>query len=267
MNIVALVKYSLDIAEVKVDPATRELRMAGVPERVGNIDKNVVEAAVRLKEAAGAGTTLRAISLAPAVARDSFKDVLAMGVDEVLLVEDPFGGQAEASVAVRLLEAAIKRCEPVDVVVCGFASDDGYSYQVGPRLAERLGRPLVTYARALALDGGQLKADQNLEDRLQTVTTALPALVAVDEEAFPPRRTTLMDAIKAKKKPVTVLQAEADLGLARAALEAEAHIAEAQLTGVVVQRKQQVLKGGALAELADQFIDALEQAGVLKGGA
>ena len=48
MKILTLIKYSLDVAEIKVDPATKALRMSGVPEKVGNIDKNVVEAAVRL---------------------------------------------------------------------------------------------------------------------------------------------------------------------------------------------------------------------------
>ncbi len=265
VNIVALVKYSLDVTEIKVDPATRELRTAGVPERVGLIDKNVVEAAVRLKAATGA--SLKVISLAPAAARDAFKDVLAMGVDEVVLVEDPFGGQAEAGLVVRMLEAAVIKLGPVDVIVCGFASDDGYSFQVGPRLSERLRLPLVAYARTLIVEDGGLKVDQNLDDRLQTVTAALPALVSIDEEAFPPRRTTLMDAIKAKKKPVTIWQAEADLGLPRATLDAQAHVAEVQLTGVVVRRRQQILKGTDLGILADGLIDALEQAGVLKGGA
>ena len=98
MKILALIKYSLDVAEIKVDPTTKELRMSGVPEKIGNIDKNVVEAAVRLKEATGA--SLQALCLGPQSARDSFKDVLAMGLDEVFLVEDPFAGAAEARVAV-----------------------------------------------------------------------------------------------------------------------------------------------------------------------
>ncbi len=267
MNIVALVKYSYDVTEIKVDPATHELRMAGVPERVGNIDKNVVEAAVRLKEAAGAGAKLQVVSLAPAAARDGFKDVLAMGADEIMLVEDPFGGKTEAVVAIAILEAALRKVGLPDVLVCGFASDDGYSYQVAPRLAERLERPLVAYARTLALADGRLTIDQNLEDRLQTVSVALPALVSVDEEAFPPRRTTLMDALKAKKKPVTLWQTEADLGLSRAALEALGHVTSVTLSGVVVRRGQKVLKGQDLGVLADQLIDALEQAGVIKGGA
>jgi len=265
VNIVALVKYSRDVTEIKVDPATSELRTAGVPERVGLIDKNVVEAAVRLKEATGAG--LKVIALAPATARDSFKDVLAMGVDEVVLIEDPFDGEAEAGIVVRLLEAAIRKLDPVDVVLCGFASDDGYSFQVGPRLAERLRRPLLAYARGITPEGGGLRVEQNLDDRMQTVTAPLPALVSIDEEAFPPRRTTLMDALKAKKKPVNVWGIETELGLSRADLESSARIADTRLTGVVVRRQQRVLKGQDLGAMADELIDALEQAGVLKGAA
>ena len=73
--------------------------------------------------------------------------------------------------------------------------------------------PLVSYARQSQRERGNLQADRDLEDSLQTVAAPLPALVSVAEEAFPPRRTTLMDAIKAKKKPVNIWQVEADLGL------------------------------------------------------
>jgi electron transfer flavoprotein beta subunit len=265
VNILVLTKYSLDVAEIKVDATTHELRMAGVPEKIGNIDKNAVEAAVRLKEAVGG--TLQALCLGPIAARDAFKDVLAMGVDEVTLIEDPFGGQADAAVIVGVLEAAIAKRGSFDVIMCGFASDDGYTYQVGPRLAERLHLPLVSYARSISVANGTLKADRDLEDRLQTVSVALPALISIAEEAFPPRRTTLMDAIKAKKKPVNVWHIDAELGLDRAALEAGSRVAAVSQTGVVIQRKQNVLKGQGMAEMADQLIDALLQDNVVIGGA
>ena len=91
MKILNLDQIFSGCAEIKVDPATKELRMTGVPEKIGNIDKNVVEAAVRLKEATGA-EQCRALPWT-AAAKDSFKDVLAMGLDEVFLVEDPFAGE------------------------------------------------------------------------------------------------------------------------------------------------------------------------------
>ena len=264
MNILVLIKYSLDVAEIKVDASTHELRLAGVPEKIGNIDKNVVEAAVRLKEAAGG--TVQAVCLGPIAAREAFKDVLAMGVDEVTLIEDPFSGQAEAAIIVGILEAAIARRGSFDVILCGFASDDGYTYQVGPRLAERLGLPLISYARSISVADGTLTADRDLEDRLQTVLVALPALISVAEEAFPPRRTTLMDALKAKKKPVNVWHIGTDLDLKQAALEESSRIATVTQTGVVTQRKQKMLKGQSMAEMADQLIDALQHENVVSGG-
>jgi electron transfer flavoprotein alpha/beta subunit len=52
----ALVKYSLDVGEIKVAAGTHDVRLSGVPRRFGDLDKSVVEAAVRVKEACG-GTT------------------------------------------------------------------------------------------------------------------------------------------------------------------------------------------------------------------
>jgi electron transfer flavoprotein beta subunit len=239
--------------------------MTGVPEKVGNIDKNVVEAAVRLKEVVGGSVV--GLCLGPQTARDSFKDVLAMGLDEIFLVEDPFSGQEDGRMAVCILEAAIRKLGSFDLILCGFASDDGYTYQVAPRLAERLSLPLVSYARRLSLSDGQLQADRNMEDNLQTVAVMLPALVSIAEEAFPPRRTTLMDAIKAKKKPVNIWQVEADLGLANAQLQQFNCFASFTQVGVVVLRKQNIFKGKPVAELADQLIDALLEENVLKGNA
>jgi electron transfer flavoprotein beta subunit len=264
MKILALMKYSLDVAEIKVDPSTKELRMSGVPEKIGNIDKNVVEAAARLKEETGA--SLHGLTLGPQSARESFKDVLAMGLDEVYLIEDPFAGAADARIAVRILEAAVRKLGPFDLILCGFASDDGYTYQVAPRLAERL-LPLVSYTRRISLSDGGLQADRDLEDSLQTVSVSLPALVSIAEEAFPPRRTTLMDALKAKKKPVNLWQVEADLGLSPAELEKLSGFESSSQIGVIVHRKQHMLKAGTPLELADQLIDALLQENVVKGAA
>ena len=145
--------------------------------------------------------------------------------------------------AVRILEAAIRKLGPFDLILCGFASDDGYTYQVAPRLAERLDLPLVSYARQISLSDGSLQADRDLEDSLQTVAVSLPALVSIAEEAFPPRRTTLMDALKAKKKPVNLWQVEADLGLSPAELEKLGSFDSSAQVGVIVHRKQTDAQG------------------------
>ena len=265
MKILVLIKYSLDISEIKVDPASHALRLEGVPEKIGQVDRNAVEAALRLK--VNPDDLVQVLCLGPEAAKDGFRDVLAMGADEATLVIDPFGGQAEAGTAVRILEAAIRKLGVFDLILCGFASDDGYTYQTGPRLAERLDLPLVSYARSLSISDGLLKADRDLEERIQTVEAPLPALVSIAEEAFPPRRTTLLDALKAKKKPVNIWTVEASLGLSPAGLENKLEQEMLSQTGIVVLRKQQMFKGLAPAEMADQIINALVQDGILAGAA
>jgi electron transfer flavoprotein beta subunit len=266
VKIIALVKYSMDVAELKVDATSCALRMAGVPHRFGDLDKGVVEASVLLKEACGAD--LEVLSFGPPPALGAMKDLLAMGADEATLVEDPYGGNADGAVVVRVLEAAVRKRGPFDLLVCGFASDDGYSHQIGPRLAERLELPLVSYARALRIEGDLLFADRDLEESLQSVNTPLPAIVSVAEEAFVPRTVTLIQAMKAQKKPNNLLSLE-DLGLTSDELDQFSAYFALGETGVVVNRQQHMVKGQDLEEMADRLIGYLvdDQVLVLQGGA
>ena len=50
MKIVACVKYSLDVSEIKIDPGTKDLSFASAPWDLGDIDANILEAAVTFKE-------------------------------------------------------------------------------------------------------------------------------------------------------------------------------------------------------------------------
>lgn len=157
MKIVACIKYSLAVPEIRVDPATKELRLAGVPQRVGVIDKNVLEAAAILKEASGG--TVHGLTLAPVGARESFREALAIGLDDLTIIDSTDWLAEGPAVTAAVLAAAIRKIGDVDLVVCGETSDDGMSYQVPPRLAERLGWPLLGFARNLRLAGSTITAD------------------------------------------------------------------------------------------------------------
>ena len=267
MKIIVLTKYSMDISEIRVDAATHTLRLTGVPQRFGDVDKGALEAAVRLKETSAADAVIEVLCFGPALARGAVKDLLAMGADEATVVEDPYDGAADARVAVLVLEAALRKLAPFDLVLCGFASDDGYSYQTGPRLAERMDLPLISYASEISLDSGTLMADRDLERGLQTVSSPLPAIVSVAEEAFLPRGVTLLQAMRAQKKPTKTWTIE-DLGLERGSLDDAFECVLVSEAGVVVNRRQLLLMGQGLAEMADKLIDTLvdDQVLVLEGG-
>jgi electron transfer flavoprotein beta subunit len=266
VKIVACIKYSLDVSEIKVDPASKELRLANVPKKVGNIDKHVLEAAVSLKEQYGG--VVHAITFGPARAKEGFREAMAMGLEDVTLIEDPFDGEGGPAVTATVLAEAIKKMGEVDLIVCGEVSDDGFTYQVPPRLAERLNLPQISYARKIAVEGGQVLVDRELDDNVQSVKAALPALVSVTEETNTPRRPTLMDALKAKKKPVHLWQVDADLGLSNETLTQRMSLAKVGTEGVIIHRKQVLLKGDSPAVLANQLLDLLLQENVItEGGA
>lgn len=255
MKIVACIKYSYAISELRVDPATHELRLGTTPQRVGVIDKNVLEAAAVLGSAAGA--TVHGLTFAPIGARENFREAIAMGLEDLTIV-DSTGWTAEGPAATAaVLAAAIQKMGGADLVVCGEASDDGVSYQVPARLAERLGLPLVAYARNISLAGSTVTADRDLDSGMQSVACDLPLVLTVTQETNTPRRPTLMDAVKAKKKPVVVWQPAGDLGLSAEALQAHGGVTRTSQEGIVIKRKEQVLKGDDMAALANKLLDAL----------
>lgn len=260
VKILALAKYSLDVSEVRVIAASAELRTSGAPRRFGDLDKGAVEAAVGLKEATGGAVEI--LCLGPPAAKAAMRDLLAIGADEATVVDDPYDGAADGAVAARILEAAITRRGPFDLVVCGFASDDGYSHQTGGRLSERLGLPFVSYASALTLEEGRLVVDRDLEDGVQTVSVPLPAVVSVAEEAFVPRTVTLLQVMKAQKL-TTNAWGLADLGIDRESLDAMATCSAIKEVGVVVERSRELLSGETAPQLADDLIDRLVARGIL----
>jgi electron transfer flavoprotein beta subunit len=260
VKIIALVKYSMDVAEVKVDHATGSLRMTGVPYRFGELDRGVVEAAVRVKESTGAD--LEVLTFGPPAALGAMRDLLAMGADEATLVEDPYDGAADGAIAARVLEAAVRRRGPAELIVCGFASDDGYSYQTAPRLSERVGLPLVSYVSELEVDGDNLSAERDLDNSVQSVRVRLPAIASIAEEAFVPRTVTLIQAMKAQKKPTNRLSLD-ELGLDKAELDQARGYSSVSETGVSVKREQRLLKGSDLAAMADGLIDYLVEEKIL----
>lgn len=265
MKIVACIKYSLDVSEIKVDEETQEIKLAGVPKSLGEIDENVLEAAASLKEAYGG--EVHGLSYGPPDAKEAFRDALAMGLEDVTLVESTSDGHNAPAVTALVLVEAIKNMGEVDLVICGELSDDGLTYQVPPRLAEQLDLPQLSFVRQIEIDDGWAVAERELEGGSQKVRAQLPALITVTQETNTPRRPTLMEAMQAKKKPVHIWDVQEDLGLTGEDLESRKYLERMDTKGVVIHRKWVKMESEDQRELANQLVDKLIEEGVLEGGA
>jgi electron transfer flavoprotein beta subunit len=225
------------------------------------MDRNALEEAVRLKEKAGSGKVI-ALALGTAKLKDTIKDALAGGADEAVILIDPLFNSLLASGKAKVLAKAIQKVGKFDVLMVGEGSTDNYSGQVGPRLAELLDLPAMTYVRQMEFANGKMKATRNMEESFEVVESGLPVLVAVTSGINEPRIPSLMQILKAARKPLQEWNAAA-LGLSAADF-AQNEIAVLSNLAPVEQRKK-IIYEGKVDENVTNLVNSLIKEGVLRG--
>jgi electron transfer flavoprotein beta subunit len=177
---------------------------------VNDFDMYAIEAALQLREKAGAGEVV-VVSLGPVAAQEQIRKALSMGADRgVHLAADvvPPDGLAIATAL-----AADLRDGGYDLILFGKMSIDSSNQAVGAMVAELLDLPLVTAVSKLQIDGRAGTAGRTLEGATETVTFPLPAVLTIDEGLNTPRLPNLKGIMAAKKKPLDSRPAQ--LGSAR----------------------------------------------------
>jgi electron transfer flavoprotein beta subunit len=261
-RIAVLVKDIPDLNEVKIDPATRRPLAEAAKRRLNDLDKRALEAAIKIKEAAGA--EIVTISLGDEKVKTGILEALAMGADAAYIICDPALKGLDAQATSKVLTAAISKIGAVDVIIAGELSLDGMGSQVGPRVAELLGIPQVTYAKELKLEAGKYRAVRDLEDIDEIVEAEPPFLATVVREINEPRIPNLMNIMKAKKKPMTEWNAEA-LGLKADELKASSKVVVADVQAPEVKRKRVMIKEEKVEDAVAKLISALTSEGALEG--
>jgi electron transfer flavoprotein beta subunit len=163
-------------------------------------DEYGVEAALRIKEAAGEGEVVL-VSMGPAKAADAIRKGLSMGADRAIHVSDDALAGADALTTAQVLAAAIKG-ESADLVICGTESTDGSTGMVPPMLAELLGIPQLTFAKSVEAGGGKVKVQRQTDVGYDVVEADTPALVTVTAGVGEPRYASLKGIMAARSKEV-----------------------------------------------------------------
>ncbi len=261
MHIVVCVKqvpdWDIPPSSFKVDEAAKKvIPPQGVAPVTSQFDSIAVEAAMRIKDA-DASTKVTVMSLGAATARETIKGGLAMGGDEgVLLTDDAFNNLDSYGVATALT-AAIKKLEDVDLVLTGRQAVDWDLGVTGTLIAEMIDAPVITFAKAISVDGGKVKVERVLPDAFETVEASLPAVVTVSNELGEPRYPKLPQIMAAGKKQVQTWGA-GDLGLDAAALAPRLTLE--QLFVPVVDTKVELMPGDTPEEQAMALARRLREA-------
>ena len=259
MNIVVCMKQIPDLQQIRIKD--RKPLLEGAPLIFGDMDKNALEEAIRIKDKVE-GTKVTALAMGGAKLKDGIKEALAIGADEAVLLMDPQFAGSDAMGKARALANAIEKIGEYDLILCGEGSTDNYSGQMGPRLAEILDLPQITYVRELEIKDGNIKAVRNMEESFEVVETELPALVTVANEINQPRLASLRDILKAARKPVQEWTA-ADLGLSEDEVGAKGSSMEMLSNLAPEQERKQIVFEGDLDDVIESLVNALTKEGVL----
>ncbi|MBN2061007.1 MAG: electron transfer flavoprotein subunit beta/FixA family protein [Deltaproteobacteria bacterium] len=202
MNIIVCIKQVIDPeappSSFRIDHETNKVILpAGIQPVISTFDEYAVEAALRVKEVTGGNIT--ALSMGADLLREVVKKPLAMGVDDLVLLEDPAFIDGDSWSTAYALSLAIKKIGQFDLILCGRQAADWDSGQVGPGIAEILGLPGVTIARKIEVEGHKARVERVIPDGYEVIEVALPAVITLSNEHSPPRYPTVKGIMKAKR--------------------------------------------------------------------
>ncbi|HWZ49152.1 MAG TPA: electron transfer flavoprotein subunit beta/FixA family protein [Herbaspirillum sp.] len=204
MKVLVPVKRVVDFnvkVSVKSDGSgvdTANLKMSMNP-----FDEIAVEEATRLKEA-GKVTEVVAVSCGADACQATLRTALAIGADRGVLVETDAELQP---LAVAKLLAAVAAKELPQLIILGKQAIDDDCNQTGQMLAALLGWPQATCASKVTLEeGGTVTVVRDVDGGSETVRLTLPAIITADLRLNEPRFVSLPNLMKAKKKPLDVIQ-------------------------------------------------------------
>jgi electron transfer flavoprotein beta subunit len=210
MNLVVCAKQIPDpAAPASLDPTTHDLERSGKL-ILDDSDSYGVEMALQLANA-DAGDEVTLVSMAPNGETSGLRTALAMGAAKAILVSDDSLAGSDALGTAKVLAAAIRRAEP-DLVLAATESTDGYTGTLPVQVAELLGFPSVSFAKAVKVEDSGLQVERQTEAGYDEVECPLPAVVTVTAGVVEPRYPSFKGIMAARSKPVDVVTV-ADLGI------------------------------------------------------
>ena len=243
MKILVAVKRVVDpYVKIRVKSDHSGVDILNVKMSMNPFDEIAVEEALRLREKQVA-TEVVVVSIGTESSLETLRQGLALGADRAILVRT---NSAHCSLNVAKILKKIVLDEQPQLVLMGKQSIDGDNNQTPQMLAALLNWPQATFASALRVEGDRIHVTREIDGGVETLNVQLPAVVSTDLRLNEPRYASLPNIMKAKQKPLNILELDA-MGL-----ELKDHIQIISVTPPAVR------KGGIKVNSVAALIDKLK---------
>ena len=210
MKILVTVKRVIDpYVKIRVKSDHSGVDTQHVKMSMNPFDEIAVEEALRLREKKVASEVV-VVSIGADPCLETLRQGLALGADRAILVRT---NREHCSLNIAKILKQIVLDEQPQLVLMGKQSIDGDNNQTPQMLAALLNWPQATFASALTVEGGQMQVIREVDGGVETLDVQLPAIVSTDLRLNQPRYASLPNIMKAKQKPLKILEWDA-LGLA-----------------------------------------------------
>ena len=201
-RILVAIKRVVDYnVRIRVKPDGTGVVTDGVKMSINPFDEIALEEALRLKEK-GLAEEVIVVTIGPSDCQQQLRTGLAMGADRAIHVQTD--AIIEPLVAARVLHKLAEK-EQVMLAILGKQAIDDDASQTGQILAALWGRPQATFASRVEIEGGTATVTREVDAGLETLNVDLPAVITTDLRLNEPRYVKLPDIMKAKKKPLDIL--------------------------------------------------------------
>lgn len=209
MKILVTVKRVIDYnVQIRVKSDRSGVETENVKMSMNPPDENAVEEALRIKEAGKADEVI-VISVGEEKSQETIRTALAMGADRGILIKAD--SNLEPLAVAKVLQKIIEKENPKMVLLGKQAIDDDCN-QTGQMLSALLGWEQGAFVSKIEVDGNSVSITREIDEGLEMLKLSLPVIVTCDLRLNEPRYASLPNIMKAKKKPIDLLNVE-DLGV------------------------------------------------------
>ncbi|SFR57451.1 FAD-binding protein [Anaeromicropila populeti] len=169
-------------------------------------DLFAIESALRLKEKNECRITV--LSMGAQNSTAMLKKVLALGVDEAVLVSDTVFRGSDTYATAAILKRAIEYLNGFDVIICGNQTADGSTAQVPAELAALMNIDYATNAYSCQVSDGYLSCDCYMKSFIKNEKLTLPCVVSIAKDANVPRLASPEGILASRSKEIRVITNE-----------------------------------------------------------
>lgn len=202
MKILVAVKRVIDpFVKVRVKADGKGVEKQNVKMAMNPFDEIALEQAIRLFEQKIAIEVI-VVTIGSEASQETLRQALALGANRAILIKTETN-LCSLNIAKILQKTATD--EQPDLILMGKQAIDGDNNQTPQMLAALLNWPQATFISELQVNGRSIEVTREIDGGLETLGMNLPAVISVDLRLNEPRYATLPNIMKAKSKPLAII--------------------------------------------------------------